>query len=132
MGARTMDMDAERHDELLAWVSHLPQMLSTALAAMLEERFGDAPEIAADLMLVGGRALRETTRLGASPYSMWRDVAMTNTAMIAEALAGVGAGAAAYAGEPARAGAAGGVWAGEPVSGAAGLERGRSFESARR
>ena len=82
-GARTLDMDAARHDEMCAWVSHLPQMLSTALAALLEERFGDAPEIAA----IGGRALRETTRLGASPYSMWRDVALTNTVPIAETLA---------------------------------------------
>lgn len=82
MGARTRDLDPARHDELLAWVSHLPQMLSTALAATLEERFGDDAEIAA----IGGRALRETTRLGASPYSMWRDVAMTNTAAVGEAL----------------------------------------------
>lgn len=82
MGARTMDMDAARHDEVCAWVSHLPQMLSTALAAMLEDRFGDAPEISA----IGGRALRETTRLGASPYSMWRDVALTNTVPVAETL----------------------------------------------
>jgi prephenate dehydrogenase len=81
-GARTLDMDAARHDEMCAWVSHLPQMLSTALAALLEERFGDAPEIAA----IGGRALRETTRLGASPYSMWRDVALTNTDPIADTL----------------------------------------------
>jgi len=81
-GARTMDMEAGRHDELCAWVSHLPQMLSTALSALLEDRFGDAPEIAA----IGGRALRETTRLGASPYSMWRDVAMTNTGPIADTL----------------------------------------------
>jgi len=81
-GARTLDMDAARHDELCAWVSHLPQMLSTALAALLEDTFGDAPEIAA----IGGRALRETTRLGASPYSMWRDVAMTNTGPIADTL----------------------------------------------
>jgi prephenate dehydrogenase len=81
-GTRSLDMDARRHDEMCAWVSHLPQMLSTALAALLEDRFGDAPEIAA----IGGRALRETTRLGASPYSMWRDVAMTNTAPIAETL----------------------------------------------
>jgi prephenate dehydrogenase len=82
LGALTMDLDPARHDELCAWVSHLPQMLSTALAALLEDTFGDAPEIAA----VGGRALRETTRLGASPYSMWRDVAMTNTTPIAETL----------------------------------------------
>ncbi len=81
-GSRTLDMDAARHDELCAWVSHLPQMLSTALSALLEERFGDAPEIAA----IGGRALRETTRLGASPYSMWRDVALTNTTPVANTL----------------------------------------------
>ena len=81
-GSRTLDMDASRHDELCAWVSHLPQMLSTALAALLEDEFGDAAEIAA----IGGRALRETTRLGASPYSMWRDVAMTNTEPIADTL----------------------------------------------
>jgi prephenate dehydrogenase len=81
-GSRMLDMDAARHDELCAWVSHLPQMLSTALAALLEEKFGDAPEIAA----IGGRALRETTRLGASPYSMWRDVAMSNTGPIADTL----------------------------------------------
>jgi prephenate dehydrogenase len=36
---------------------------------------------------IGGRALREMTRLGASPYSMWRDVAMTNTSAIADTLA---------------------------------------------
>jgi prephenate dehydrogenase len=77
-----MDLDAARHDVLCAWVSHLPQMLSTALAALLEDEFGDAAEIAA----IGGRALRETTRLGASPYSMWRDVAMTNTEPIADTL----------------------------------------------
>lgn len=81
-GTRSLDIDAARHDEMCAWVSHLPQMLSTALAALLEEKFGDAPEIAA----IGGRALRETTRLGASPYSMWRDVAMTNTMPITETL----------------------------------------------
>jgi prephenate dehydrogenase len=86
MGARTMDMEARRHDEMCAWVSHLPQMLSTAFAALLEERFGTSPELAADLMRVGGRALRETTRLGASPYSMWRDVAMTNTGPLSAAL----------------------------------------------
>ena len=82
IGARTMNMEAAKHDRLCAWVSHLPQMLSTALAALLEDEFGDAPEIAA----IGARALRETTRLGASPYSMWRDVAMTNTDAVADTL----------------------------------------------
>jgi prephenate dehydrogenase len=81
-GSRTMDIKAARHDEICAWVSHLPQFLSTSLSALLEDRFGDAP----DLRAIGGRALREMTRLGASPYSMWRDVAHTNGDAIAEAL----------------------------------------------
>ena len=81
-GCRTMDIQADRHDEICAWVSHLPQFLSTALSAMLEDRFGNAP----DLRAIGGRALREMTRLGASPYSMWRDVAHTNQEAISEAL----------------------------------------------
>jgi prephenate dehydrogenase len=81
-GCRTMDIQARRHDEICAWVSHLPQYLSTALSAMLEDRFGDAQ----DLRAIGGRALREMTRLGASPYSMWRDVAHTNTEAVAEAI----------------------------------------------
>jgi prephenate dehydrogenase len=35
---------------------------------------------------IGGRALRETTRLGSSPYSMWRDVALTNSDHVAATL----------------------------------------------
>jgi prephenate dehydrogenase len=82
MGARTIDLGPQRHDELVAWVSHLPQFTATALSALLEDEVGDAPE----LKDVGGRALREMTRLGASPFSMWRDIAHTNTEAIASAL----------------------------------------------
>ena len=78
-GARMMDLDAARHDRICAWVSHLPQMVSTAMAAMFEDEFAAQPELAAEFQAIGGRALREMTRLGASPYSMWRDVAFTNT-----------------------------------------------------
>ena len=85
-GARVMEMGAERHDEVCAWVSHLPQMLSTALSALLEETFAGDPEGMAAVQAIGGRALRETTRLGSSPYSMWRDVAMTNTEPITTAI----------------------------------------------
>ncbi|MHB1699554.1 MAG: prephenate dehydrogenase [Acidobacteriaceae bacterium] len=81
-GCRAMDIDAARHDVICAWVSHLPQMLSTALSALLEDEFGDAE----DMRAIGGRALREMTRLGASPYSMWRDVALSNTQPLADTL----------------------------------------------
>jgi prephenate dehydrogenase len=57
-------------------------MVATALAASLVEEFGeDAP-----LLPAGGRALREMTRISASPYSMWRDIALTNKKNIQEAL----------------------------------------------
>ncbi|MFB3915773.1 MAG: prephenate dehydrogenase [Terriglobales bacterium] len=82
IGARVVTMDPHRHDRLCAWISHLPQMISTALAASLEDEFGDNPELKA----IGGRALREMTRIASSPYSMWRDIALTNTANIEEAL----------------------------------------------
>jgi prephenate dehydrogenase len=82
MGSKCIDLDPARHDELVAWVSHLPQFVATALSALLEEEVGDAPE----LKDVGGRALREMTRLGASPYSMWRDIALTNTEAVQAAL----------------------------------------------
>jgi prephenate dehydrogenase len=82
MGARSIDLDPIRHDGLVAWVSHLPQFVSTALSALLEEEVGNAPE----LKDVGGRALREMTRLGSSPYSMWRDIAHTNTEAVEKTL----------------------------------------------
>ncbi len=82
MGSKTLDLDPARHDELVGWVSHLPQFVATALSALLEEEVGDAPE----LKDVGGRALREMTRLGASPYSMWRDIAYTNTEAVQTAI----------------------------------------------
>ena len=85
-GCRVVNMEAGRHDVVCAWVSHMPQYVSTAMAALLEDEFREAPEVAAEFMAIGGRALREMTRLGASPYSMWRDVAMTNTDAVAATL----------------------------------------------
>jgi prephenate dehydrogenase len=82
IGARIAEMDAAEHDQLCAWISHVPQMLSTALASTLVEEYGEN----APLLESGGRALREMTRIAASPYSMWRDIAITNKQSIAEAL----------------------------------------------
>ncbi len=82
IGARVIFMDAERHDRLCAWISHLPQMIATALASALREEFGDDEA----LMQIGGRALCEMTRIARSPYSMWRDIALTNTGNIEDAL----------------------------------------------
>lgn len=82
IGAHVMKMETERHDRLCAWISHLPQMISTALAGTLVDEFGDDPELHA----IGGRALREMTRIASSPYSMWRDIAHTNSSNIERAI----------------------------------------------
>jgi len=82
IGAEIAEMEPTAHDQLCAWISHVPQIISTALAASLVDEYGeDAP-----LLDSGGRALREMTRTAASPYSMWRDIALTNKNSIADAL----------------------------------------------
>jgi prephenate dehydrogenase len=82
MGAKVAVVDPADHDRFCAWISHLPQLISTALAATLVDEFGpDAP-----VLDIGGRALREMTRISGSPYSMWRDIAITNRANISDAL----------------------------------------------
>ena len=86
IGAVVRDLGPEPHDEVCAWVSHLPQMVSTALAALLEDTFAHDSDKLRAVQAIGGRALRETTRLGSSPYSMWRDIALTNTEPIAATL----------------------------------------------
>lgn len=83
IGASVTVIDAERHDRICGWISHLPQMVSTALAGILLDEFGDSP----DLQRITSRGLREMTRTASSPYSMWRDVAHTNTANLENALA---------------------------------------------
>ena len=82
IGSRIAMLPAEEHDQLCAWISHVPQMISTALAAALVEEFGDQ----APLLPAGGRALREMTRISASPYSMWRDIAISNRPNLERAL----------------------------------------------
>jgi prephenate dehydrogenase len=82
IGARVAMLPPEEHDRLCAWISHVPQMISTALAAALVEEFGEE----APLLPAGGRALREMTRIAASPYSMWRDIAISNQKNIGDAM----------------------------------------------
>jgi prephenate dehydrogenase len=81
IGARISAIDADEHDQLCAWISHLPQLISTALAALLVDEYGNK-----SMLEVGGRALHEMTRISGSPYSMWRDIALTNKKNIQQTL----------------------------------------------
>jgi prephenate dehydrogenase len=75
VGATPVFLDAARHDRLCSWTSHLPQLISTALASAIEAEFGDDEAI----RQISGRGLQDMTRLAASSYSLWRDIVATNT-----------------------------------------------------
>lgn len=82
LGARVAWMPAERHDALMARLSHLPQLLSTALAALLQQELGGHLE---DLQY-SGSGLRDMLRLAGSSYALWRDILLTNGEEITAAL----------------------------------------------
>jgi prephenate dehydrogenase len=79
IGARVLVLGAEEHDYLVAYSSHLPQLVSTALAAMIAE---SSPEAA----VVAGPGLVDSTRLALSSFDLWRDILATNPDAIEEAL----------------------------------------------
>ena len=81
LGALPVVMDAELHDQIVSWTSHLPQLAATALAATVAESLADLE----DLRLSAG-GLRDTTRLAESPYRVWRDICLTNTENLEAAL----------------------------------------------
>ncbi len=78
IGARLVILDPTEHDRLVALVSHLPQLLSTALASVIGEQPGSAQ--------VAGPAASDLTRLALSPYEIWRDIFSTNALSIDAAL----------------------------------------------
>ena len=81
IGARVLILDAELHDEIVTWTSHLPQLVSTALAVAVMENV-KVPE---DLELSAG-GLRDASRLADSSYNVWRDVCITNAENLERAL----------------------------------------------
>lgn len=81
IGARVLILDAELHDEIIAWTSHLPQLVSTGLAVAVMENV-KLPE---DLELSGG-GLRDASRLADSGYNVWRDICLTNAENLERAL----------------------------------------------
>ena len=75
IGARPIWMDAATHDRAAAMVSHLPQLVAVALAGVARE----ATDQTGLPLTLAGRGLRDALRLAGSPYSVWRDIVLTNT-----------------------------------------------------
>ena len=82
MGAEPVLIDAATHDEQLAWTSHLPQSVASALAVTLAEhglRGGSY-----------GPGGRDTTRLAASDPELWTDILLSNRDAVLGALGAMG------------------------------------------
>ena len=73
VGANPVVFPPEHHDRTMAWVSHMPQMLSSTLAGNLPERL-----LSHNYQHFAGRAFRDMTRIAASGWGMWHDIAVTN------------------------------------------------------
>jgi prephenate dehydrogenase len=83
LGARPVRLDdPERHDRLVAFVSHLPQVASTALMSLAATEEADEPQI---LLLAAG-GFRDLTRLAASNPGLWSDILLANRRAIGEAI----------------------------------------------
>jgi prephenate dehydrogenase len=72
-GARVTQMDALRHDQIFAAVSHLPHTLAFALVSMLAAR-----KDGAELFSFAGAGFRDFTRIAGSSPEMWRDICVAN------------------------------------------------------
>jgi prephenate dehydrogenase len=79
LGASPILIDPADHDRQLAWTSHLPQAVASALAKTLDER-----QLAG---LSFGPGARDTTRLAGSSPDMWLDIMLENGDELANALA---------------------------------------------
>jgi prephenate dehydrogenase len=79
LGAVPQVMGAEQHDQLLAYLSHLPQLTASALIDTVGRAVGDHIDLA-------GPGLADTTRLASSPSPIWEDICATNADAIGPAL----------------------------------------------
>lgn len=81
VGANAVVFPPEHHDRTMAWVSHMPQMLSSTLAANIPERL-----LSHNYQHYAGRAFRDMTRIAASGWGMWHDISVTNRDEMVRAL----------------------------------------------
>jgi len=82
IGAEAMIMSPGRHDRMVAVVSHLPQVASSALMGLAATEEADEPEI---LLLAAG-GFRDLTRLAASNPHLWGDILVSNREALAASI----------------------------------------------
>jgi prephenate dehydrogenase len=76
-GAQPVTLTAAEHDRYVALVSHVPQLVSAAMAARLE----GAPH---DALALAGQGLRDVTRIAAGDPALWTQIFTANAGPVAE------------------------------------------------
>ena len=80
LGSRPVQISPSEHDYAMAWLSHAPQLLSTAIAS------GVSSEISNNYLHLAGRGFRDMTRIAGSSWGMWKDILKSNRENVSEAL----------------------------------------------
>ena len=81
LGAHPVVLPPQDHDRIMAWVSHMPQMVSSTLAGCLSPWV-----LEHGYQHLAGRGFRDMTRIAASAWSVWRDILLTNRHEITQAM----------------------------------------------
>jgi prephenate dehydrogenase len=79
-GSEVILMDAEKHDLILAAISHLPHMVAYALVNAV----GAYDRYEENILLYSAGGFRDFTRIASSDPTMWRDIALTNREALLE------------------------------------------------
>lgn len=79
-GATVISVDAERHDRMMAAVSHLPHVIAYALA-------GAVGDLGDELAGFSAGGFTDTTRIASTPAGMWIDVFLDNRGPVLDTLA---------------------------------------------
>lgn len=82
LGMRVTHASPERHDEIVAHISHLPHVLSSALCSFLAAQDPAWATLA-------GSGLRDTTRIAAGDPTLWRGILESNRDEVIRAISGL-------------------------------------------
>lgn len=80
VGAKTVEMSPEEHDELIASSSHLPHIVAYSLVDLIKQQDKKILPLLAS-------GFKDTTRIASSSPEMWRDICLSNQEQILKAIA---------------------------------------------
>jgi len=82
LGCRTTECPADRHDEIVAAISHVPHAAASALMLAVLDQPGFSPAAA-------GTGLRDTTRIAAGEENLWLGILLANAPRVVSGLRSV-------------------------------------------